>query len=315
MNDLLSICIPTYKRPSFLKANLESLILQVAKYDIPIYISDNASGDETAKVVEEIKCTYPYIFYSCNDRNYGPDYNITKVLRAAESRYAWFLGDDDMISAGGIDVVMEILQSGNYDLVVVNGDQAGRDRVADIKSAVYTDRNRLLGELGWHMTWLSCIILSSDLIRRGQFDKYIGTYLVHVGTMFEYLADRDISVFWSDERMICGIEGNESSWTGDTFSIWIENWIKIISALPACYAEEAKLKCIKDHGPNSHVFSLKHLLGLRALNVYNFRIYEKYRQQFRYVTDVPLPALLSVSLLPLGMMKIVHLIWKAYKGI
>lgn len=315
MNDLLSICIPTFRRAAFLKANLENLIPQVEKYNIPIYISDNDSGDDTARVVEELRSIYPYIFYSCNDKNYGPDYNITKVLRAATSRYAWFLGDDDMISTGGIDLVMEIIRNGDYDLVVVNGDQAGSNRVNDIKSSVYTDRNRLLSELGWHMTWLSCIILSTELIQRGQFEKYIGTYLVHVGTMFEYLADREISVYWSDARLIYGMEGNESSWTGETFNIWIENWTKVISSLPASYLEEAKLKCIKDHGMKSSVFSLKHLLGLRALNVYNFGVYERYRKQFRFVTDVPLPALLSVSLVPLGIMKLVHIIWKASKGI
>jgi len=235
-------------------------------------------------------------------------------LRAAESRYAWFLGDDDMISAGGIDVVMEILQSGNYDLVVVNGDQAGRDRVNGFAGSVYNDRNRLLSELGWHMTWLSCIILSSDLIRRGQFEKYIGTYLGHIGTMFEYLSDREISVYWCDKRLLCGME-NETTWTAETFNIWIENWIKIISSLPACYTKKAKLKCIKDHGKKSTVFSLKSLMSLRAINVYNLKVYETYHQQFRFVTDIPLPALLSLALIPLNIMKLIRFIWKSYKVI
>ncbi|WP_422555544.1 glycosyltransferase, partial [Sulfuricurvum sp.] len=47
MNKQLAICIPTYNRAKVLEELLFDLIPQVAPLDIPIYISDNNSLDQT----------------------------------------------------------------------------------------------------------------------------------------------------------------------------------------------------------------------------------------------------------------------------
>ena len=62
----LSICIPTYNRALLLKECVESFLPEAVKYDIPIFISDNASSDNTKDVVEKLREVYPDIIYSRN---------------------------------------------------------------------------------------------------------------------------------------------------------------------------------------------------------------------------------------------------------
>ena len=66
MNNLISICIPTYNRESLLKESLVKLISQIREFSIAIYISDNSSSDNTEEVVKELSNNYKYIFYHKN---------------------------------------------------------------------------------------------------------------------------------------------------------------------------------------------------------------------------------------------------------
>ena len=50
----LSICIPTHNRAEFLPATLESIAAQWTD-DIEIAVSDNASTDHTAAIVESYR--------------------------------------------------------------------------------------------------------------------------------------------------------------------------------------------------------------------------------------------------------------------
>ena len=53
---VLSICIPTWNRSSFLRISLDSLFGQlndIEKEDVEIFISDNCSSDATPNIIEE----------------------------------------------------------------------------------------------------------------------------------------------------------------------------------------------------------------------------------------------------------------------
>ena len=63
MKSILSICIPTYNREPFLKVLLDSIIAQANPDEVQIAISDNASSDQTKKLVENIRMSYPNIVY------------------------------------------------------------------------------------------------------------------------------------------------------------------------------------------------------------------------------------------------------------
>ena len=65
MNELLSICIPTYNRSQYLLQTLEAFLPQVIPHQIPIYVSDNGSTDKTISIITilVILCSMGYIMF------------------------------------------------------------------------------------------------------------------------------------------------------------------------------------------------------------------------------------------------------------
>lgn len=118
-SDLLGFCIPTYNRMAYLSKCIDSILREVATYDIPIYISDNASEDGTESYIMELSHTYENIIYKRNLSNLGQYTNILNVIRMARSDYIWILGDDDTIKTGSVTKVIESLVKG-VDYLVVN---------------------------------------------------------------------------------------------------------------------------------------------------------------------------------------------------
>jgi abequosyltransferase len=309
MNRTLSICIPTYNRATKLRECVEHLIPQLREHEIPIFISDNASTDTTEAVVSELKTRYDLIFYSRNATNLGADCNFELVLKSSASKYAWLLGDDDKIAAGSIDGVLAKLQDADFDMVVVNGgemrtqDGYVEGRVTDLADCVIVDKNELLSELAWHMTWLSCLIFSKKVIDNGNFKKFHDSCLMQVAVIFDCLACDSISICWISEGCVYATPASgPPAWAHRSFEIWAKNWFDVINNLPAQYSSTAKQKCILSHGVNSGIFSLRGIYELRKYGHYSLQHYREYKKYFKYVTNVNLAALYVIAMFPVGLL-------------
>lgn len=122
---LLSIVIPTYNREVYLKRTLDGFIEQIQKYNLTdfvnIVVSDNASSDNTAKLLKEYQELYPIFFsYNINEENLGFGKNLQKVVELAYSKYVWTCGDDDIYRFGIINVILEILKDNELDVLVLD---------------------------------------------------------------------------------------------------------------------------------------------------------------------------------------------------
>ena len=111
--NLLSICIPTYNHAEPLRKSLEAMIPQARQHNIPIYISDNASTDNTAEIVESFRKTYRYIYFSSNKENLGVDQNMINAARMASSKYAWVTGARRIILPGMLEKILGFLTKTN----------------------------------------------------------------------------------------------------------------------------------------------------------------------------------------------------------
>lgn len=315
-NNVLSLCIPTYNRSARLAAGLNELVPKASKYNIAIYISDNASTDDTEKTVNNYKSQYEHIYYHRNEANLGYDGNFENVLKMARSRYAWLLSDDDRIVSGGIDCVLDALNGNDFDLLLVNGGLAANSsasstpevggRVVGVEDRLYCDQSLFMADLGWHLTWISCLVFSRKMIDDGKFAWYRGTCLTHVGTIFEYLSRADIKVRWIATPLVYGIDGGKPAWQKKALEIFGKNWYEIITSQTEIYSKEAKCKCILDHGCKSGLFSsVNSFIYLRINNAFNFSQLVKYVAYFRYITRVPLVILSAISVSPVGLLVLV----------
>lgn len=112
MKPLLSICIPTFNRAHLLRSALLSLMAQVQEFagTVELVVSDNASSDDTPRVIEWAKEAGP-LRYHRNSENIGIIRNILKVVELAAGEYCWLLGDDEMLRPGAVAKVVETLKS------------------------------------------------------------------------------------------------------------------------------------------------------------------------------------------------------------
>jgi abequosyltransferase len=117
MKSRLSICIPTYNREPFLKVLLDSIISQANPDEVQIAISDNASSDQTKKLVENIRMSYPNIIYFRWQENMGADINYLKAVEISNGDYCWLMGSDDLIPSGAIKNMLARLRNADIYLV------------------------------------------------------------------------------------------------------------------------------------------------------------------------------------------------------
>jgi glycosyltransferase involved in cell wall biosynthesis len=92
MTPLVTVVVPTYNRPRFLREALASLVGQSFR-DFEAIVADDASGPETAAVVAEF--ADPRLRHRRNERNLGMLQNNLTAFRQVRTKYVASLHDDD----------------------------------------------------------------------------------------------------------------------------------------------------------------------------------------------------------------------------
>lgn len=128
----LSICIPTHQgRAAVLKKAIDSVLVQLTpsmRTQVQICISDNASEDETQKVVERCIQKYPGVFiYHRHPKNLGFTRNLLALVSLAQGEYCWLLSSDDALAENGLSRVLAAL-AGNPGLAGLTMDLRYYDR-------------------------------------------------------------------------------------------------------------------------------------------------------------------------------------------
>ena len=107
----VTVCIPTFNRWFFLRQALHSLCNQdLDPNDFVVAISDNASTDDTPKVVAQYKSQLQ-IKYHRNTENIGFRRNLDMVASLCDTPYLSFLCDDDLIAPGHLGRAVSLLDS------------------------------------------------------------------------------------------------------------------------------------------------------------------------------------------------------------
>ena len=112
MRPLLSICIPTYNRASFLRSTLWNWLPQVRLTDgiVELIVCDNASTDNIQAVIKEAKEWGGFQYYR-NDVNIGAISNMYRLVEElAIGKYVWVVGDDDIPNIKTLEIVVNALK-------------------------------------------------------------------------------------------------------------------------------------------------------------------------------------------------------------
>ena len=165
---LLSICIPTYNRCSFLMKNLH-YFLERNSSEIEVVISDNASTDDTYQCVTQLieERQLSNFRYYRNDVNIGPDANFSKVLELSEGNYSLLLGDDDFLQPDFLNVLLPFIKENSTASFICLSSKE-MIRFAKNKKSQQFDIDQL-GEfftiVGPHITFMSLMIFNTSVLQ------------------------------------------------------------------------------------------------------------------------------------------------------
>jgi glycosyltransferase involved in cell wall biosynthesis len=95
----ITTVIPTYKRPALLRRAMLSSLEQSGA-NVTVRVSDNASGDETAAVVDALARRHGRVDYHCHATNIGAIGNFLFGVREIRTPFFSLLSDDDYLLPG-----------------------------------------------------------------------------------------------------------------------------------------------------------------------------------------------------------------------
>ncbi len=93
---LVTAVIPTFRRPRLLKGAIESVLAQTF-VDFEINVYDDASGDDTAAVVQSISSRDPRVHYFSHSKRLGMMANFCYGVAHVKNPYFHIMSDDDLL--------------------------------------------------------------------------------------------------------------------------------------------------------------------------------------------------------------------------
>lgn len=207
MSELVSVVIATYRRNSFLRKAIESLISQTYPAVEIIVVDDNADR-EWNDIVSSIVSEFSNIKYICNAANMGSAEARNIGIRNADGMYITFLDDDDIYLPDKIEHQVSAMQKSNADFSLTDLYLYNEDgRLIDKRTRNYMhchDKDSLLKyHLMYHMTGTDTMMYKKEyLLHIGEFPKidlgdefYLMCRAIEGGGHFAYIPGCYVKAF------------------------------------------------------------------------------------------------------------------------
>lgn len=145
---LVSIALCTYNGAAFIKQQLDSITGQ-SYTNLEIIICDDASTDDTLRIIEEYQANEPRIRFFRNDRNIGYNKNFEKAFTLCTGEYIAISDQDDVWEKNKIELFMKNWPSGSlfvYSLSgnFMNDDYTGRTEAPRVRYTAIDDLHKLV---------------------------------------------------------------------------------------------------------------------------------------------------------------------------
>lgn len=197
----LTVAIPTYNRCNLLAESLRSLLQQIDRLDEPvdIVISDNASTDDTSRMVNDLINKGKAVSYFRNSTNLGMDKNADMAIRRSRGQYVLLMSDDDMLEENSIYRILNCL-SEHPDLGIIYMNYRIYDGsltdVVDMKDSAFdsieadsyfSDGLAVVQKTRKIFAAISGGVYRRELWLQADPERYVGTVFIHVGVTMEIL--------------------------------------------------------------------------------------------------------------------------------
>ncbi|RUS46465.1 glycosyltransferase [Cohnella sp. AR92] len=181
---LLTIGIPTYNRASDLQKCLETLLPQIGENGlIEVCVSDNASTDETPRVLAGFVEQHPRLRVRRNAANLGAERNFLELIPFARGKFLKLHGDDDFFLPTTVQPLLHaVLQLRNRSVLFLDilreegGLEAGEGM------------DDFLREASFNAGFITSLILDREaLLGMEGLDRHVGSGFNHVHWVYRLL--------------------------------------------------------------------------------------------------------------------------------
>ncbi|WP_454062751.1 glycosyltransferase family 2 protein [Candidatus Nitrospira salsa] len=171
MSIQVSVIIPTYRRPIFLRTALESVLAQTFP-DFEVMVVDDASQDNTLDVVKEFDDNR--IQYIAHEFNKGGSAARNTGIRHARGEYIAFLDDDDEWLPEKLELQVEVLNQSRQEVGGVYTGCTKIERESGMIVCCKTPTQR--GNLFQKLLRKNCITSTSSILLRKECFERVGLF-------------------------------------------------------------------------------------------------------------------------------------------
>ena len=199
---LLSLCVPTYKRPALLRESLRAILSQITPdmaRCVEVSVFDNASPDETPAVVAETQREFAGVpfRYVRHAENIGPDANFYGAVQQARGRFVLLISDDDVLLPGAVAKLLQLIAAHpDFDAFSLNVRLFTDSPLEETAAPVFTfpedrvvrDRDEALMLLQPHFGFLSCLAFRRENVIGHDYADKVGTIIIQSFFFLDALA-------------------------------------------------------------------------------------------------------------------------------
>jgi glycosyltransferase involved in cell wall biosynthesis len=302
----LGICIPTYKRPEFLKRCVESAVYSSKGLPIKIYIADDSISDVNKDVINELQSKYPFIHVKYNEINLGIDDNIQCVVDMCACDYAWLIGEDDTFLPDAIARIHALLQTTGAAFVYANYHFVGNDPATVLSQTQLTidggtmPADQFISQHLWAIGFIGACIVRCKEWRCTDPKPYNGTYYTHVGRISEIMCKTGSLYVTKDCSVANRVEGGGAetfTWWSDSYGV-LFGFVKMCQAVKSRQPDHAIALQTASDSFRSNFLTIRLALRLRAESSFNIIQYNKYIKNSDDISKIKKTALKLIASTP-----------------
>jgi glycosyltransferase involved in cell wall biosynthesis len=172
----IAVCIPTYNQAPFVARAVESALRQNGFPDVQVWVSDDASTDDTPNVMAALCARDPRVRYHRHERNRGIAENASWVLEQPAAEIVVRLDSDDVLLPDYVRVLHDRLITypgagyAHSAVEVIDGQGAVQSVSHMFRTHEYVDGDTALREsLKGYKTVANILMFRAEALRRANY--------------------------------------------------------------------------------------------------------------------------------------------------
>ena len=237
---ILTIVVPTHNRANCLSLLLTTLAIELRGLEskVKVIVADNASNDQTVNVIDVFLNAYPNTLTLRHTENLGADENFCTCVDNIQSKYFWFIGDDDLPKSNLIWRIVNLLEQDDYDIVYMNSEwltgltsSSEGTPVLQLEEQVLT-REEFARKVNVWTTFISCMVINLERLHVTNpginVRRFSGTQLVQLGWVLPLLM-HGMRFCFIKQKCILATSGNTGGYK--LVTVFGKNFVEIVKII------------------------------------------------------------------------------------